>query len=54
MANVKQYLEIISAECDECGGAGFLFFGNENNYDVEPCSCVDEISDELTLDWVNN
>ena len=23
MANVKQYLEIISAECDECGGAGF-------------------------------
>jgi hypothetical protein len=53
MANVKRYLEIISAECDECGGAGFLFFGDENNYDVEPCACVDEIADELTVDWVN-
>ncbi len=52
-AYLKEYVEIIAANCDECGGAGFLFWGNENNYDVEPCSCVDEISDELTVDWVN-
>jgi hypothetical protein len=54
MAKVKEYIEIIAANCDECGGAGFLFWGNENNFDVEPCACVDEISDELTIDWVNN
>jgi hypothetical protein len=51
MGQVKQYLEIISAECDECGGAGFVFFGNENDFDVEPCACVDSVADELTLDW---
>jgi len=54
MSKMKEYIEIIAANCDECGGAGFVFFGDENNYDVEPCSCVDEIFDELTLDWVNN
>ena len=53
MAKMKEYLEIIAAPCDECGGAGFLFWGNENNYDVEPCACVDSVSDDLTLDWVN-
>ena len=45
--------EIIAVACDECGGAGFLFFGNEYDYDVEPCDCVTEIEDELTLDWIN-
>jgi hypothetical protein len=53
MAKMKEYLEIIAANCDECGGAGFLFWGNERNFDVEPCACVDEIADELTVDWVN-
>ena len=47
MAKVKQYLEIISAECDECGGAGFVFWGDENNYDVETCDCVADVADEL-------
>jgi hypothetical protein len=53
MSKVKQYLEIISAECDECGGAGFVFFGNEYDYDVETCDCVADVADELTVDWVN-
>ena len=53
MAKMKEYLEIIAANCDECGGAGFLLWGNERNFDVEPCACVDEIADELTVDWVN-
>jgi hypothetical protein len=53
MSKVKQYLEIISAECDECGGAGFVFWGNENDYDCEPCDCVADVADELTVDWVN-
>jgi hypothetical protein len=37
MENLK---EIIGVACDECGGAGFIFFGNENAYDVESCDCA--------------
>jgi hypothetical protein len=37
MGNIK---EIIAVSCDECGGAGFLFWGNENNFDVEACDCA--------------
>ena len=37
MGNLK---EIIAVACDECGGAGFLFWGDENNYDVEACECA--------------
>jgi hypothetical protein len=41
MGNILDELtNILAIDCDECGGAGFLFFGNENNYDVEPCDCV--------------
>ena len=36
-------IEIIGVACDECGGAGFIFFGDENNYDVESCDCALEI-----------
>jgi hypothetical protein len=53
MSKMKEYIEIIAANCDECGGAGFVFFGDENNYDVEPCECIADVSDELTVDWVN-
>lgn len=45
--------EIISVACDECGGAGFLFWGNETDFDVEPCDCVADVQDELTLDWLD-
>jgi hypothetical protein len=40
MAKVKEYLEIIAVDCNECNGAGFIFFGSDNNYDVESCDCV--------------
>jgi hypothetical protein len=41
MGNILDELTNITAiECDECGGAGFLFFGDENNFDVEPCDCI--------------
>jgi len=26
--------------CDECYGHGVIFYGDENNFDVEPCECV--------------
>jgi hypothetical protein len=54
MANILDELTDVTAiACDECGGAGFIFWGTENDYDVEPCDCVADVSDELTLDWVN-
>jgi hypothetical protein len=46
-------LDIIAIPCDECNGAGFLFYGNDEDYSVMPCDCVDENKDELTLDWNN-
>jgi hypothetical protein len=32
--------EIISIACDECDGAGFVFFGDDNDYSVMVCDCV--------------
>jgi len=26
--------------CDECSGNGLIFWGDNDNYDVEPCECV--------------
>ena len=26
--------------CDECHGHGVIFWGNNEDYDVEPCECV--------------
>jgi hypothetical protein len=54
MGNILDELSNVTAvACDECGGAGFIFFGNENDYDVMPCDCIADVEDELTLDWVN-
>ena len=41
MGNILDELTDVTAiECNDCGGAGFIFFGNENNFDVEPCDCA--------------
>jgi hypothetical protein len=41
MGNILDELtNILGIDCDECGGAGFIFFGDENDYHVEPCDCV--------------
>lgn len=37
MGNIQ---EIIGVECDECGGAGFVFYGNEKEFDVKSCDCA--------------
>lgn len=34
--------DLMVIPCDECGGAGFLFWGDENNFDVEACECAEE------------
>ena len=40
---------MLAIKCDECQGAGFIYFGNEEDWDVMTCEC----NDELTLDWNN-
>ena len=35
-----------SFACDTCGGHGYLFYGDENNFDVESCACA---NNELNL-----
>jgi hypothetical protein len=31
---------VMAFDCDECNGAGLLFWGNGLDHDVEPCNCV--------------
>jgi hypothetical protein len=38
MGRMKElYTQIL--ECDTCYGKGWLYYGDENNYDVEACQC---------------
>jgi hypothetical protein len=30
---------VMSFPCDECKGVGYIFWGDESQYDVEPCDC---------------
>ena len=54
MGNILDELsDVTVVSCDECNGAGFIFWGNDNDFDVMPCDCVDNDNDELTLDWNN-
>jgi ribosomal protein S27E len=31
---------VMRIECDECNDYGIIFFGDNNNFDCEPCDCV--------------
>jgi hypothetical protein len=38
MGRMKElYTQIL--ECEDCNGQGWLYFGNNENYDVECCNC---------------
>ena len=41
MSNMKQLLEEI-ANCDTCFGNGFLYYGDEETFDIEACLCNPE------------
>jgi len=43
--------DIMIIPCDECQGSGFIYFGDSEDYHVESCDCVNELNDELVLDW---
>ena len=32
---------MLAIKCDECNGAGFLYFGDSDDYDVMSCDCQD-------------
>ena len=42
---LDELTDVTAIECDDCGGAGFIFFGDNYNFDIEPCDCV--IDEEL-------
>jgi len=31
---------VMTIPCDECDGVGLIFFGNDQDYDVETCDCA--------------
>jgi hypothetical protein len=37
---------VMTFPCDECNGAGLLFWGNDLDYDVEPCNCITNQTNE--------
>lgn len=41
MSKIKRLLEEIS-NCDTCFGNGYLYYGDEETFDVEPCLCNPE------------
>lgn len=30
---------VMQIDCSECNSTGLIFFGNENDFDVETCDC---------------
>jgi hypothetical protein len=32
---------VMTIPCEDCNGNGVIFFGNENDFDVETCDCQD-------------
>ena len=34
-------------DCDECSGAGLIFWGNDLDYDVEKCDCKNFVLGDL-------
>ncbi len=43
MGNILDELTNVTAiACEDCNGAGFIFFGEGEEYDVMQCDCIDE------------
>jgi len=36
---------VYMTDCSACGGHGVIFFGDNYDYNIEPCECV--VADEL-------
>jgi hypothetical protein len=33
---------VLPRTCQLCGGAGILYYGTEEDYEIEPCDCKKE------------
>lgn len=42
---------VMRIDCDECNSTGLIFFGNDNDFDVETCDC--DFGKEQDLDLFN-
>jgi hypothetical protein len=36
---MKMY-QTLSYKCSPCGGRGYVFYGDNEDYTIEPCECV--------------
>jgi len=45
---------VMSFPCDECNGVGYIFWGDDLNYDVEQCECEDFALGNLFTNKENN
>lgn len=36
---MKMY-QTLSFDCSTCYGKGYLFYGDNNDYSIDPCDCV--------------
>jgi hypothetical protein len=43
---------VLTIDCLECNSTGLIFFGNDNDFDVESCDCVNDGS--LFMNGENN
>jgi hypothetical protein len=41
--------DIVAIECDECEGAGFVFYGSGEDYDVMQCDCIPADEDFMEM-----
>ena len=41
---------VLTIPCEECNSSGLIFFGNDNDYDVETCECDFGIEQDNLLD----
>ena len=33
-------MKTLTANCGTCYGKGYLYYGDEETFDIEPCDCV--------------
>ena len=40
---------MMAVQCEECNGAGFLFYGDEDSFDVMQCDCIPADEDFMEM-----
>ena len=37
---------VLTIDCNDCRGQGYIYFGDSEEYDVMPCECVSNPTNE--------